>query len=264
LSESYNLYSFSWKNHEIHYEKLEDHLILTYDFFKKIFEKRVSKILTARLRYNTCEEFTFLIRLAPLMHDIGKAHPYYQKTARDGEPYFSWHEVFSAQICSSIIESFRFMSEVNTEIFEEMKNIVTAAIISHHQALREIERVLPPRRIKMINLDAWNFNSLSCILSKLLETAMDKLSLKRIHTSIIDSSLNDFKEEIKAKRNNLELIRNSLFEQLRSPRLKLHSVITGPLVICDWLAAGKLRGPKYEHQMLKEATYSFPEIKNYI
>lgn len=254
---------YSWTN-----EKLLCHLILTFQFYEKIFEKRVTKILASRLGTKICDDFVFLIRLVPLMHDVGKAHPDYQRRLKKGRrPLFSWHEILSAQIYWRITESFLFNMQRQNKTLDDVRKIGVTSIVFHHQAMRDIEVGRCPFKV---NLLGWNVMNLSGLLTELLAKGIKGLRNegKSIHSflsnikEMIDSALTEFRRDIEIYRN-IEGIRKKLFEdELRTfgASIKLYSIIAGPLVICDWMAARKSRGADYKPPLIKEVELSFPEL----
>jgi len=63
------------------------------------------------------------------------------------------------------MESFRFASHMRwSREFEVLKRMIIAAIVSHHQAMRDVEQSLLPRWIR---LNSWNLNSLEELIVRL-------------------------------------------------------------------------------------------------
>jgi len=261
LSENNKLYSF-WTEGGAVYECLEDHLNLTFNIFTMIFEKRILKILASRLKRKIDDSFIFMVRLAPLMHDVGKAHDSYQNQKRSGwkEPNFSWHEVLSAQVCWNVMERFRYLSHISpSKEFKDLKRTVAAAIVSHHQAIREVERASPPRWIK---LSLWNLNTLRSLIYELLNRASAGLKLNIDRDKIVTSAISDLKENMRKCRGSLDGLRNQIFDNIGCRPPKSYSILTGILVLCDWLSASKTRPPKNRSPMLREAERAFPELSH--
>ena len=255
MSKNIKLYSF-WTEDGKLYEYLEDHLNLTFNRFVTLFERRVIKILASRLKHEVDDVFTFMVRLAPLMHDIGKAHDSYQRNAGIKEPNFSWHEVLSAQFCWNLMESFRYLSHIPYEEFESLERMVTAAIVSHHQAIREVERAFPPKWIK---LSSWNLDPLCPLIFKLLNLSSKEIKPNIDYSKVVYSTLNRVKDTIRKCRGSLGMMRDYIFDSIGRPP-KPYSILTGTLVLCDWLSARKTRPLNYKSPMLKEAEHAFPEI----
>jgi len=253
------LYSF-WTEDGKLYEGLEDHLNLTFNVFVMMFERRTLKVLASRLKRKVDDDFIFVVRLAPLMHDVGKAHDSYQKNVGMRKPSFSWHEVLSAQVCWNVMEAFRYTSHIPPREFESLKRTVAAAIVSHHQAMREVKRAFPPKWVK---LDLWNFNPLHPLILMLLNRASEELQLNVDHHKIVNLALSELKEDIRISRGSLGMLRDRIFDNIKRPP-KPYSILTGTLVLCDWLSAGKTRPSKYKPPMLKEAEHAFPEIAMYL
>ena len=254
MSEKIKLYSF-WTEDGRVYEYLEDHLNLTFNIFVTLFERRILKILASRLNRKADDTLTFVVRLAPLMHDIGKAHDSYQKNI-GRKPNFSWHEVLSAQVCWNLMEAFRYASHIPSREFESLKRMVVATIISHHQAMREVERAFPPKWIK---LSLWNLDPLYPLILKLVNLASKEIKPNIDYSKVVYSTLNRIRDTIRICRGSLGMMRDHIFDDIGRPP-KPYSILTGTLVLCDWLSARKTRPSNYKSPMLKEAERAFPEI----
>ncbi|WP_309493151.1 CRISPR-associated endonuclease Cas3'' [Candidatus Hecatella orcuttiae] len=261
-------------------ERLEEHSHKTSEIFKLTFEDRIIKTLSGRLNYKFNDVGKFIIRLIPLLHDIGKSHVQYQNTIKFKErcpktaiicreckdkPNFSWHEVLSAQLCWRVIEDLLF----NLSLYDRFKNlqeIATASILFHHQGIRAIESETP---LKEINLKEYLNETLYTLLPKLIDIAHYGLKLDgHLIREIVSSALQELESDLKSTRSLKGLSTRILNELRTAPKnyLKLYSITAGPLVICDWIAARVLRIQNHYHYspMLNEAVYSFPELETYL
>ena len=259
MSEKIKLYSF-WTEDGKVYEYLEDHLNLTFNIYVTFFEKRILKILASRLNRKADDTLMFIVRLAPIMHDIGKAHDSYQKNIGRIKPNFSWHEVLSAQVCWNLMEAFRYASHVPSREFETLKRMVVAAIISHHQAIRDVERTFPP---KWIVLSLWELEPLYPLMLKLLNLASEEIKPNIDYDKVVRLTLNGIRDTIRICRGSLGIMRDRIFEYIGRPP-KPYSILTGTIVLCDWLSAEKTRPSSYKSPMLKEAEHAFPEIMSQV
>ena len=62
---------------------------------------------------------------------------------------------------------------------------------------------------------------------------------------------------------SLGMMRDHIFEYIGRPP-KPYSILTGAIVLCDWLSAEKTRPSNYKSPMLKEAEHAFPEIMSQV
>lgn len=264
-------------------EKLEDHLIETFRIYKLNFEDRVVKILEGRLNHVFDDFSKLILRLTFLLHDIGKSHPTYQKTIKfrtgclkgdcnkcNDKPRFSWHEVLSTYLYLKLIEEllFRYEYTLNDELKKVNKNLQTisaASILVHHQAIREPFAEEPQISI---SLGDWKVKEIFSLLLKLVNLGCEKL---KVDTSILKESVDDvldmLNKDFAVGRYNLtrlservcRLLHENFQKNLWKP--KIYSIVAGSLVICDWLAAKKLRKTTFAHSMLDEIRYAFKTIK---
>jgi len=257
-------------------ERLEEHLYETFKLYELNFEDRVLKILEGRLN-NIFDDFSKLIlRLTPLLHDIGKSYPGYQEKVREkcpfpgykkcrecaDKPNFSWHEVLSAYLYWELTE--RLIFNCGLERFHEDLQVISAiSILTHHQAMRE---PLTERPRKDVNLKKWEVETVSDLMFKLTDLACNGL---RIDNSLLKENVEEVLRmvdiDIKKRNHGLinlcEMLERILYEKVHC-KTKIYSVVAGSLVMCDWLAAKKLRKTTFIHPMLSEIMYSFPELKN--
>ena len=240
-------------------ESLEDHSIDTLRYFRSLFEEGIIRILSGRFGWEISDIERFIVRLGPALHDVGKANMVYQETVKGAEiakkdPWFTWHEVFSAHICWKLLDALRFKGVVNKET-EDLRKMVLASILFHHQGLRSLEYGLPPK----VKLEAWDLPSLHVLLVRVLDEASAGTLSRKFLEEAISKCLEEFKDEIVGYSNIREVFKrvHEYILEHRSVRLKLYSVISGPLIICDWLSARKHRGGKGKNPLIDEVYYAY-------
>ncbi len=255
-------------------EKLEDHLIETFRIYKSNFEDKIVKILEGRLNHVFDDFSKLILRLTFLLHDIGKSHPTYQKTIKfrvgcpksdfskcNDKPRFSWHEVLSAYLCLKLTEELLFKYDELKNVHKNLQTISVASILVHHQAIREPFAEQPQISI---SLGEWKIKKISSLLLKLVNLGCEKL---KVETSILKESVSDvldiLDKDLTTGKYSLtglsERIFQFLYENFQKNfwKPKIYSVVAGSLVICDWLAARKLRKATFTNPMLNEVVYSF-------
>ncbi|RLF14413.1 MAG: hypothetical protein DRJ97_06330, partial [Thermoprotei archaeon] len=130
-------------------------------------------------------------------------------------------------------------------------SLTCLAILMHHQAMRS-----PWDSAKLTwTLTGWNPLDLTPLLIRLLP---------RLPRRLVEDSLKRCSEDVKgATMKTLVDTVNSLTREWLPGlgKRKLYTVIAGPLVLCDWIAARRLRGSEMGHPMLDEAFNAIPELR---
>lgn len=247
-------------------ENLLDHLTLTHRLFVNCFQPSISRILERELEVKLDSDLAKLaLELAPLLHDIGKAWNRYQVRINTNCPFrgercrrcisegrgpsFKWHEVLSAHIALRLLEA---MSDLDVKV-RPLGSLTCLAILMHHQAMRS-----PWDSSKLTwTLEGWNPLDVAPLLSRLIPEVPEK-------TRLIEDSLRRCSEDVEGAtmRTLVEIVNGLTREWLPGQgKRKLYTVVAGPLVLCDWIAARHLRGSEMSHPMLSEALNAIPELQ---
>ena len=78
--------------------------------------------------------------------------------------------------------------------------MMIAAIVSHHQAMRDVEQSRLPRWIR---LNSWNLNSLDELIVRLLNRASEGLRLKGSHSEVAALTLSKLRENIRGSQKSM-------------------------------------------------------------
>ena len=203
------------------------------------------------------------LKLAPLLHDIGKAWSRYQtrvnpncplrgescrRCINEGRgPSFKWHEILSAHIALRLLET---IGELDAKL-RPIGSLTCLAILMHHQAIRS-----PWDSSRLTwTLAGWNPLDLAPLLLRLIPELPRRL---------VEDSLKRCSEDVRGAtmRSLAEIVNSLTREWLSGPaKRKLYTVVAGPLVLCDWVAARRLRGSEVSHPMLGEAFNAIPELR---
>ena len=120
-------------------ESLIDHSILTLKISLKAFGKPSRESVLNKFKLIGMEvkpqEFERAVRLAYLLHDIGKALSWYQENPR----HFSYHEILSSKIVIDLIRS------IGIDLPDDTIYLIVASVLLHHQAIRDIRTYLEER-----------------------------------------------------------------------------------------------------------------------
>lgn len=265
-------------------EPLIEHSICTLNVYSQCFERNNIKILSRRLGLNS-DLLPFLkvsARMAIALHDIGKAHRIYQNFMKvkgncqyegrnrlncsycNNRPSYPNHEFLSAYIYWQIYNELRFISKFQkilidpTNLFLTLGKIFTLTIIQHHHAMRgisEISNVKKPYRYSEETIRKSTLN----LLERLLEA-----SLKPVFPEIYVQIFNRSKDKLSQSRwpswyrLRKELKGTLLPRETLDIRLKLYSILSGPLCICDNLSAHIHRPGPPPRSFLREALRVYP------
>ncbi|MEM0327734.1 MAG: CRISPR-associated endonuclease Cas3'' [Thermoproteota archaeon] len=85
-----------------------------------------------------------LIKIAALLHDVGKAADQYQRQLQDGKLSFRCHELPSAFIAYDLMEKMKYVTHERVLVF--------LTILNSHQAMRS-----PAEMIRESNIREWSF-----------------------------------------------------------------------------------------------------------
>jgi len=175
------------------------------------------------------EEVEELINLSVILHDIGKAHNYFQENfdencgCRDKDAGFPYHELLSAGMCYKHIQTW------TAENAHQKKLLLTLSIINHHHAFKDTLK-----KVFYIDQSSSALSLLLKIVKKGLYVGNLQETLKAYGINIEDLSLtaNDVENFITWMRKSQE--RPNEWQ-------KLYVLIMTPLIIADNLDAGKSR-----------------------
>lgn len=236
------------------------------EVFSRCFT-RTPRVLLSRLGLNSIyfELITELLRLTVKLHDIGKIQQEYQKSLKvrgfcpygptgncskcDLRPNFSRHEEISAQVVYNITSSILFELEPEKEdLRTSLSHILAYGVLYHHEAIhRPLEWSKKSPFIKEVIKSNYDF------VMKIIGPSCRALGVdaNKILEDLIERPA-PFNKPVQAMRS----------------ALKLHSLVSGPLMICDNVVASLHRPPKKEGKerptFVREAEKAIPELQNWI
>jgi len=173
-----------------------------------------------------------ILRLGVVVHDLGKAYRHYQENVEKYGGGFEGHEILSAVSCYKILGTL--------EVREQLKVLLLVAVLNHHQALREsIPELLIAETSFLIKKVKNVARSGLCDSIRNLEPILRDLGLTVEGT--FANNYQEFESIFNRIRGLLRLfLRNNFDENKRW--LKLHSLLTFPIVLADNLDACERRG----------------------
>ncbi|MHC1637486.1 MAG: CRISPR-associated endonuclease Cas3'' [Candidatus Nezhaarchaeales archaeon] len=219
-------------------EHLIDHLILTAVLFDKIYGIRYTQMLSNKLmRLNAVKALYRLLKLACILHDIGKAFKGYQE--QKGHMSFPFHEIPSAQIFIDIAMPYFYH-------YQQLVNCCGIAILIHHQAMRDLN-VFEENKSKIIEEISKrlgvpeeadkDLDELSMAISRHVGLEIKSQDLKKIIENVnintLMTTLNTLKEFYV---NNPKVIDTSDVKVQQWV-----SMLSAPIQLCDNLAASLIR-----------------------
>jgi len=175
------------------------------------------------------------LRLGVLVHDLGKVYRYYQENI---EKYgFEGHEILSAVSCYKILKDYRILKDQR-----QLKVLLLIAVLNHHQAFREsIPELLWSETGFLIKKVKHIAKSGLCGSVANLEPI-----LKRFGLTVEETFTKDYSEFESIFNKIKELLVRFLCKNFDENRrwLKLHALLTFPIVLADDLDAYEKRGNK--------------------
>ena len=239
-------------------EHLVDHSLLTLTLFNKIYGDEYAKLVVARigarLRLDLESEAVCLaFRLACSLHDIGKALKIYQKQFKGQIPperfSFKYHEIPSAFVFQRISRELEDLYEINLKVLE----CFTLAVLSHHQAMRDLNVYLEQEQeiFKYFSLEGLGLTGEEAEDLKELAQGLKRhgvnLDAEQLTRYLSEIRPNDLCEFLKIMRNEFS---SGEIERL-TPLIPL---FVAPIQLCDNLAASLLRrsGAPLTHRIAQE------------
>jgi len=244
---------FSWCN-----EPLISHSLLTLEFFL-IGCSELIDLIWRKLCMLTNKSLDMIIirgviKLALVLHDVGKAHPYYQSTVRekclydgicsriercpDGNPpvRFSGHQVLSAWFLYRVLEE-----GVEGYYLETIGSIAILSVLFHHEAIRpDIFNLLRNPYSRQSPFRNPNFHqSIDC---KGCQEFMKYLTR-------CDRDIAEVVISCPSKWEDIGTICEELInvnKRFCRPVTRLYCLLAGPLGGCDTIAASILRPTTYK------------------
>jgi CRISPR-associated endonuclease Cas3-HD len=244
-------------------EELVQHAKSAKEIFGRCFERRTAVALKVKLKLTSPVDSIALIgRLVTILHDAGKAHPYYQQKFErhcvdpqrncnecKKKPTFFAHEVFSSYMTYRLIVNLPTTFWRSIDEMHFLARLGALAILEHHQTIRRLDDILN------VPFDAgpWKHEYAGDLLGLLPE--IDGSTLTRIQDE----------EPMSLQEISRRLLRSLRDAQIANrARLKLYCLLLGPLCICDNASARLSRPSKMMTPFVCESCFALKDLREYM
>jgi len=191
-----------------------------------------ARLLSAGVDTAKPEAIEDMLRLGVAVHDLGKAYMHYQENIERHGGGFEGHEILSAVSCYKILKML--------ENREPLRVLLLIAVLNHHQALREsIPKLLGDEMDLSIEKVKHVARAGLCNSVSNLEPILKEFGLTV--EGVFAKNYSEFQVLVQKLRG---LLRFFLYRNFNENRkwLKLHGLLTFPIVLADNLDAHEKRG----------------------